>query len=345
MSVSPCQARPSRCLRRGLAALCLGLLGCPALAAARPPAGQGAKALIQTRGQPLRAGVMSGDGVVALERAEGGDTPILPFATPRGSLRLLLDTGAATSMVTPAVAERLGLRLHPLAPGDFSMAGGGQACQQLNLFSARLPVLALAGEAGAPAGPRINGLEVLVTPVAALPPGVDGVLGAPTLRQQPLVVDPLAGRVALGRSALRWRPTRGPSPQVLPLLWRLGVPLLPLQLGGAGGTPLPGGEALADTGAEGLFLTAPLAQRLTPLGPSQPARLVGVCGLQEVRRQRLLGIGLGGPGASLEAVEAIILANPVFALLGVEAIVGQEFFRSRRQLWRLDAVPPRLELW
>jgi hypothetical protein len=59
----------------------------------------------------------------------------------------------------------------------------------------------------------------------------------------------------------------------------------------------------------------------------------------------LLGIGFAVPGAALEAVEAIILANPVFALLGVEAIVGQELLRARRQLWRLDAVPPRLELW
>jgi hypothetical protein len=174
---------------------------------------------------------------------------------------------------------------------------------------------------------------------------VDGVLGAPTLRQQPLVVDPQQGRVALGRSALQWRQTMGSSPQVVPLLWRLGVPLLPLQLATSGGETIARAEALADTGAEGIFLNSPLAERLTPLGPSQPARLVGVCGLQEVKRQRLLGIGFAVPGAALEAVEAIILANPVFALLGVEAIVGQELLRARRQLWRLDAAPPRLELW
>lgn len=344
MSFTPLRARPRRSVRRGLAALCLGLLWLPALAAARPIPSKRAEALIQTRGQPLQAGVMTGDGVVSLERAEGGDTPILPFSTQRGPLRLLLDTGAATSMVTPAVAERLGLRLRPLEPGAFSMAGGGLACQQLRGSSARLPILALPAEGGRP-GLRIAGLEVLVSPVAALPPGVDGVLGAPTLRQQPLVVDPQQGRVALGRSALQWRQTMGSPPQVVPLLWRLGVPLLPLQLATSGGETIARAEALADTGAEGIFLNSPLAERLTPLGPSQPARLVGVCGLQEVKRQRLLGIGFAVPGAALEAVEAIILANPVFALLGVEAIVGQELLRARRQLWRLDAVPPRLELW
>ncbi|MEB3335046.1 MAG: aspartyl protease family protein [Cyanobacteriota bacterium] len=325
-------------------ALCLALLGSPVLACARSLAGERGHALIQTRGQPLRPGSLTGEGVVPLERAEGGDTPILPFSTPRGPLRLLLDTGAATSMVTPAAAERLGLRRRPLDPGDFSMAGGGLACQRGRLASAALPVLALPA-AGGRGGLRLEGLEVLVSPVAALPPGVDGVLGAPTLRQGPLVVDPRAAMVMLGGSALRWRQTQGAPSLVVPLRWRLGVPLLPLRLGMPGGGSGSGGEALADTGAEGLFLTAPLAERLTPLGPSEPARLVGVCGLQEVKRQRLLGIALGAPGAPLEPVEAIILANPVFALLGVEAIAGQELLRGRRQLWRLDAVPPRLELW
>ena len=104
-------------------------------------------------------------------------------------------------------------------------------------------------------------------------------------------------------------------------------------------------SALADTGAEGVFLTAALAERLTPLHPSQPARLVGVCGLQEVRRQRLFGLAIGAESPPTRSVEAIILTNAVFPLLEVEAIVGQGLLREHRQLWRLDLLPPRLELW
>jgi hypothetical protein len=37
--------------------------------------------------------------------------------------------------------------------------------------------------------------------------------------------------------------------------------------------------------------------------------------------------------------------TPVFGGLGVEAIVGQEWLRHRRQLWRLDRSPPELQLW
>ena len=135
------------------------------------------------------------------------------------------------------------------------------------------------------------------------------------------------------------------SPTVLPLIWRRGVPLLPLRVRSRSDGQVRELPALADTGAEGLFLTAPLAATLTSLAPAQSARLIGACGQQEVLRQRLLGIGLGPQSPPIQSVEAILTSNSVFALLGVQAIVGQELLRFRRQLWRLDAAPARLELW
>jgi hypothetical protein len=160
-----------------------------------------------------------------------------------------------------------------------------------------------------------------------------------------VMVDPVAAIVALGEPALQRRRTLPSPSQVVTLTWRRRLPLLPLRIRpGAGGSTdtLP---ALADTGAEGLFMTPALAERLTPLQASQPARLVGVCGMQEVRRQPLFGVAIGTERPGWESVEAILLTNPVFALLDVEAIVGQELLRHHRQLWRLEANPPRLELW
>jgi hypothetical protein len=338
-------AVPSVSCRLLLVALWMGLGGWPSLMAAYAGPQKRAEALIQTRGTPLRAGVMRGGSQVALERAEGGDTPVLSFRSPRGKVvRLLLDTGAAASLVTPELVQRLGLPRHALAAEAFSLAGGGTACPTTPLSSTELPVLVLPAD---PAGPglRLEGLEVLVLPAVALPPGVDGVLGAPTLRQLPVVVDPRSAIVALGDPALRWRQSMTSPPQGVPLTWRRGVPLLPLRVRPATGGPPLTLNALADTGAEGVFVTAALAERLTPLHPSQPARLVGVCGLQEVRRQRLFGLTVGSERLPNESVDAIILTNPVFALLDVDAIVGQGLLRGRRQLWRLDANPPRLELW
>ena len=201
------------------------------------------------------------------------------------------------------------------------------------------------------------GMEALMLPVAALPAGVDGVLGVPSLRLLPVAVDPLAQRLSLGPGALR---PQGPGPQprqILPLRWHRGVPLVSL-ITVAGRV-----EALADTGAEGLFLSPALAARLHPLNQAESLAMVGFCGTQTVRRQTFAGVAFAPPVAAshgqpdsrqpvaLEPAaleqprEGIITENPIFSQLGVAAIVGQELLRQRPQLWRLDLQEPRLELW
>lgn len=321
-------------------ALALWIGSFPGLAA---PRSTHQAALIQERGTPLNGGEIQGESQLPLERAAGGDTPILTFRSARGPVRLLLDTGAASAMVTPALAERLGLEITSLAPDAFSMAGGGERCDTLRPAKVQLPDLHLPATSRQPL--RLRGLEALVIPVPALPEGVDGVIGAPSLRQLPFLIDPQGGSVRFGRLALQWRQTM-PSPRdSLLMSWRRGVPLLPIRLRPPAGKPIRTHTALADTGAEGLFLTPALASILLRLGPAQSARLVGVCGQQMVQRQRLMGIGLGLQAPPIQSVEAILTSNPVFSLLGVEAIVGQELLRERRQLWRLDATPPMLELW
>ncbi|MEB3242920.1 MAG: retropepsin-like aspartic protease [Cyanobacteriota bacterium] len=307
-------------------------------------------ALIHERGAPLAGGTVSGEADVALERAEGGDTPVLTLRSERGPVRLLLDTGAASAMVTPALAQRLGLRVRPLPKEALALAGGGDGCEMLQIASTELPdlsVSSLGGDStpGASAGlMRLRGLQALVIPVGALPKGVDGVLGAPTWKAVPFVVDPWGNRLVLGPAALRWRPSRpGRSVSVIPLEWRRGVPLLKLSVhSDSAGRSV---DALADTAAEGLFLHPDLAERLTPLAPPQPARLGGVCGIQAVVRQPFIGLGLDPSSAASQSAEAIITPNPVFSLLGIEAIVGQELLRHRQQRWRLEATPPRLEVW
>jgi hypothetical protein len=222
-------------------------------------------------------------------------------------------------------------------------------------------------------------VEALVLPVAALPAGVDGVLGAPSLRLLPIRIDPSLGRIALGAAALDQLPfpltsssnatptarsstprdpqpiaaaTTRSRPQRVPLRWHRGVPLLQLS------TSVGPVQALADTAAEGLFLQPALAARLRPLGPAQPLRLVGFCGEQRVERRLYAGLGLGpgsgglaatpgspSPGDGPAGVEGIVTDNPIFEQLGVEAILGQELLHRHRQLWRLDQARPELLLW
>jgi hypothetical protein len=316
------------------------VIGWPATLAG--PLAAALAALIQLGGTPLAGGTVQGGARVLLERAAGGDTPVVTFESPRGPVRLLLDTGASSAMVTPALADRLRLNGDPVPPGSFDLAGGGKGCADLRPRRVRLPPLTLDSGNGA-AVLRLSGAEALVLPVEALPAGVDGVLGAPSLRRMPVRIDPRRHTISLGPPALQ-----GPEPprQRLPLRWHRGVPLLTLStLAG----PV---AALADTGAEGLFLSPGLAARLHPLGHPRPLRLVGFCGEQAVHRQPFAGIALPGEplpgareGAAVRPVEGIVTVNPIFSQLGVEAIVGQELLRSRTQLWRLDRNPPVLELW
>ena len=303
------------------------------------------RALIQSRGLPLQPGRFWGNAELPLERAEGGDTPVLTFSSEGGPVRLLLDTGAASAMVSPALVQRLGLRRVSLTPDQFSLLGGGEDCGLLELSKTRLPHLLLSP--GSSPGPplRLQGMEALVLPVVALPRGVDGVLGAPTLRQVPFVIDPLGEKLFFGAEALGWRQRMPLAPKVIPLNWRYGVPRGGIRLEPSPESPTRMADALMDTGAEGLFLTPRLGASLRPAGAPQAARLMGVCGEQQVLRQRLTGIGLAPEAPANPTVEAILTSNPVFALLGVEAIVGQELLRSKSQLWRLDENPPRLEVW
>lgn len=412
-------------MRRCLALLAL-LLTLPTRAADRSPVSCAARApahaLIQLAGQPLSGGRSRGTVSLPLERAEAGHTPVLDFqvssvAAAAGSaadaaraghasrhdpqasrIRLLLDTGATSTMVTPELADRLALVRRPLPPGSFGLAGGGHGCADLTPQRTRLPDLVLRDPAAPPGTPGLSlaGVEALVLPVRALPAGVDGVLGAPSLRLLPIRIDPSIGRIALGTAALDQLPfpltassiatpparpfapldphstaplmarasapptsatssahpaaTPRSRPQRLPLRWHRGVPLLQLS------TTVGPVQALADTGAEGLFLQPALAARLRPLGPAQPLRLVGFCGEQRVERRRFAGLGLGSggpastsgspaPGDVPAAVEGIVTDNPIFEQLGVEAILGQELLHRHRQLWRLDQARPELLLW
>jgi hypothetical protein len=54
-------------------------------------------------------------------------------------------------------------------------------------------------------------------------------------------------------------------------------------------------EALADTGAEGLFLSPALAARLHPLNQAETLAMVGFCGTQTVRRQTFAGVAFAPP--------------------------------------------------
>ena len=310
----------------------MGLRPLKALITALVLAGTSARAaLVQLDGMRLPEPRVRGAADVPYERPADGDTPIVSLTARDGTvLRLLLDSGASVSLVTEQLVRRLGLPVAELPPGALRLAGAGAGCQGLRPGRVQLPELTLGGL-------QIEALEALVMPALGVPPGSDGVLGAPLFRQLSLGIDPISRRVRLGPEPDR--PAMAPSRTTrLPLRWRHGVPLLDLQDSRGGGV-----SALLDTGAEGLFVSRNLAARLKAKGPVHPLRIAGFCGDESALQMDLTGLKLAGH--PIDGQSTIVTDSGILEALEVEAIVGQPLLRNRRQLWLLNREQPVLLLW
>ena len=308
--------------RRLLTALITALLlaGAPARAA-----------LVQLEGLRLPEPRLRGAADVPYERPADGDTPIVTLTASDGTvLRLLLDSGASVSLVTEGLVRRLGLPVAELPPGALRLAGAGAGCQALRPGRVRLPDLRLGGL-------QIEAPEALVMPALGVPPGSDGVLGAPLFRQLSLLIDPVSRRVRLDPGSDHPAVAPGRATR-LPLRWRHGVPLLDLQ-DSSGKTV----SALLDTGAEGLFISRGLAARLQPKGPARPLRIAGFCGDESASQIDLEGLKLAGRAVGSQPM--IVTDSGILAALEVDAVVGQPMLRDRRQLWLLNRAQPVLLLW
>lgn len=148
--------------------------------------------------------------------------------------RWLIDSGATTALIAPALAATLGLQR--LAPVRVATAGGVQTRDRF-----ALPQLPLLGAAGAGSPAVAVDLDAVLGEAGG---ALDGVLGAPWLRS-------VATRFDLAGGELRWSATAEPSSNaaVLPLRWDDGLPVVSFQLGAR-----PAEGFLFDTGNAGALV-------------------------------------------------------------------------------------------
>jgi hypothetical protein len=173
--------------------LALGGLGRPALAASEAAA------------VPLQL----------LRTGDIGGLPWIELELQGARTRWLVDSGASSALVAPALAERL--KLQALSPLRVAMAGGVQTLPRY-----RLPALP-----GADAVADMPAIALdLQTLLGDAGGRFDGALGAPWLRQRITRFDFAAGQ-------LRWSgtPAIPHGAAVLPLHWDQGLPVLSLALG------------------------------------------------------------------------------------------------------------------
>jgi predicted aspartyl protease len=124
---------------------------------------------------------------VALELVEGHILVVPVTLNERLETRLVLDTGATKTILSPMLIGRLGLRV----PEDaIQVQVSGISGEPITVSLVRIEALALGG-------PAVEGLYVGVHAVPLLPRGVEGLLGADVLHHYRVDVDRAAQRLRL----------------------------------------------------------------------------------------------------------------------------------------------------
>lgn len=183
----------------------------------RAPLGLGALGALGALSAARAAAVQEGSAPLHLLRT--GDIGGLPWAEwplQGRPTRWLLDSGASAAVISPELAQSL--KLQPLSPIRVAMAGGVHTLPRY-----RLPLLPGADGAADHAAIALD-LQPLLGEAGAQ---LDGVLGAPWLRERITRFDFSAGR-------LHWFAASSAvaaGAAVLPLRWDQGLPVLSLALG------------------------------------------------------------------------------------------------------------------
>ena len=228
------------------------------------------------------AGAPAAPATVPLQRLHTGDIGLLPsieLVLDGVPTRWLVDSGATTALVTPALAARLKLRRHLFA-ARLATAGGVQSVDRHDL-----PPLPLFDAGAGDATALAVDLSRLFGPAGAR---VDGLLGAPWLRQGATTFDFVRGE--LRRAAAAAAPP--PAAAVLPLRWDEALPVVRLAIGERRPE-----EFLFDTGNAGaLVVFAQRAQTLLsdagPLPESTVHELGGTVRAHYARIERLAAAGV-----------------------------------------------------
>jgi predicted aspartyl protease len=219
-----------------------------------------------------------------------------------GPYLLLVDTGAASSAVTPEVARRAGLR--PAYRVTLAAAGG-----EMTVAAAPDARIRIGGATGA-------GVETLIYPldgVRRIDPRIQGVVGQSFLAKFPSLIDYRAQRMWMGSEAVN-RAARLPALSgVKQVAGRMTVPAWVEQ----GKRPL---RLVLDTGANSMTLRAQFAQG------GSAAELVSNTGGRAVRRGVVENMDVGGirirqatvavfEGPPLSAAEDGVLPGSLFSAI------------------------------
>jgi membrane-associated protease RseP (regulator of RpoE activity) len=192
---------------------------------------------------------------VPLHRRHTGDIGALTLvdATLDGNaLRMMVDSGASSSLLAPARAHELGLAV--IERVRVATLGGVQQVDRVRLGPLRI------GGVELPVGTAlVLDLHALLGPALA---GVDGLIGMPAWRERPVALDFVQRRLLMGDDAVAQLQDAAPWP----LYTESGLPVIELRLGNRAPA-----RFFFDTGNAGaLVVFEAHAARLLTEGPALP---------------------------------------------------------------------------
>jgi predicted aspartyl protease len=232
--------------------------------------------------------------------------------------RFLIDTGASTTMLSEELVKDLQLKGRPVSADQLSSAVAGNECSSMNATLHQLPSMKLQSV-------EVQDLSGLKFEKTVIPEGLSGVMGMDVLHRFDLQLNPKALTLKLSPPSILPQTS---SDLAVPLQGKLGVFLAKLMLNGQG--PF---TVLLDTGADSTFISEATAQRLKLAAKNrEPIQIQGFCGLEPAVRSRLASVKLYQH--EQKSLEAIVLSSSILKLLGVDGILGQNFFRHYQQYWR-----------
>jgi predicted aspartyl protease len=275
-------------------------------------------AIVQLKGLDVPSPKVKGSAILPLTNLEQAQvfTAIALF----GKLpeRFLIDTGASTTMLSEELVKDLQLKGRAVSAEQLSSAVAGNGCSSMNATLHQLPTMKLQSV-------EVKGLSGLKFEKTVIPEGLSGVLGMDVFRHFDLQLNPKALTLKLSPPSTL---PQASSDVAVPLQGKLGVFLAKLTLNDQG--PF---TVLLDTGADSTFISESVAQRIQLDRTKQEAiQIQGFCGLEPAVRSHLASVKLYQH--EQKNLEAIVLSSSILKLLGVDGILGQNFFRHYQQHWR-----------
>ena len=279
------------------------------------------KAIIRLAHTKLPPPTTTGTGRLSLTPLKDGIAWTIDVKIGDRLAKVLLDTGASLSMVSPDLTQSLGLTGKELPPEETRYAVAGDECQEMKAFIYQLPVIAL-GTA------KATGLQTLQLSQAIIPENLAGILGMDLLNHFNFQIDPIRKELLL--STVSDLPKRDRD-QAIPLVMQDGVALVQVKINGD--SPF---VFLIDTGAESTFISPEVAAKLKLSADSmKPIQVQGFCGLESASYTSLAEVQVGD--RVFKNIESVVLKNTaVLESLKVDGILGQNFLNGFHQSWYFD---------